>query len=292
MARARFGVFDFDSETGELLRNGYTVHLQAQPAKVLALLIAARGAIVTRDALRDALWSDGTSVDFDRGLNFAIGQVRTALGDSADSPTFIRTVPKRGYQFIAPTSEPQAKEAAVTDVALAAAPIAEAQRFRRRALLWFGLAAAGSAAAVAVAFRATRSKEPRIAVARFQNETGNPTLDRFADTITDLVVAGLTAQTAGRYGIIGNADILRRARNFQNLDEIVSRLQVQYLILGQVQQDGPHVRLLAHLIRLPEQTHLKVSRIDVNEPVTESEIASHIVDEFTRKLNSSRAASF
>ena len=101
MARARFGLFEFNSDTGELLREGYAVRLQAQPAKALALLISARGEVVTREAFRETLWNDGTSVEFDRSLNFAIAQVRTALGDSAQSPTFIRTVPKRGYQFIA-----------------------------------------------------------------------------------------------------------------------------------------------------------------------------------------------
>src|SRR5215475_10647072 len=105
MPRVRFGLFHFNSDTGELLRNGHLVHLQAQPAKTLALLISARGELVTREMLRDALWNDGTSVDFDRSLNFAIAQVRTALGDSAESPTFIRTLPRRGYQFIAPVSE-------------------------------------------------------------------------------------------------------------------------------------------------------------------------------------------
>lgn len=275
MARAQFGLFEFDPESGELRRNGHPVHLQTQPAKVLAALIAARGELVTRAELREEVWSDGTSVDFDRGLNFAIAQVRTALGDSADSPTFIRTVPKRGYQFIAPIAFSDAEPAVAATV-----------ETRRRALLWWGLAGVGSAAAVAGGLRMWPGREPRIAVARFQNETGNPALDRFADAVTDLVVAGLTAQNAGRFGIIGNAAILRTPRNFQNIDEIASSLKVQYVILGQVQQDGARVRLLAHLIRFPEQTHLKVSRIEAIAEMSESAIAQRIVEEFTRKLNS------
>jgi DNA-binding winged helix-turn-helix (wHTH) protein/TolB-like protein len=290
MARVHFGLFDFNSDTGELLREGRAVHLQAQPGKALALLISARGEVVTREAFRNALWDEGTSVDFDRSLNFAIAQVRTALGDSAESPTFIRTVPKLGYQFIAPVSEQPAQRAPVADAALAPAPIAEVRTPRRRVLPWLAAAAVSAALAGLVVLRGKHTKEARIAVARFQNETGNPALDRFADTLTDSVVAGLTSETVGRFGVIGNAAILRRARSFQDIDEIASALKAQYVILGQVQQDGPRVRLLAHLIRLPEKTHLKVSGVEVDSSASESQLAKHIVDDFTRRLDSPPAA--
>ena len=101
-ARVRFGVFELDPATGDLWREGALVRLQPQPAEVLALLVARAGEVVTRDALRERVWGGDTFVDFDRGLNFCIAQIRSALGDSAESPRFIRTLPKRGYQFIAP----------------------------------------------------------------------------------------------------------------------------------------------------------------------------------------------
>src|SRR2546430_2687231 len=97
--RVRFGIFDFDPETRELRREGQTVRLQAQPAQVLEVLLQHAGEVVSRDTLRLAIWGTETFVDFDRGLNFCIAQIRAALGDSADSPRFIRTVPKKGYQF-------------------------------------------------------------------------------------------------------------------------------------------------------------------------------------------------
>src|SRR3954470_14282204 len=125
MPTRRFGLFEFNPDTGELLREGRTVRLQAQPTKLLALLIAARGEVVTRESLHAALWPDGTTVDFDRGLNFAVAQVRSALGDSVESPAFIRTVPKRGYQFIAPISEPAPIPAPIAEPA---APPAETRR--------------------------------------------------------------------------------------------------------------------------------------------------------------------
>lgn len=109
MARLRFGLFDFDLHTRELQREGVPVRLQAQPAQVLAVLLEHAGGIVTREELRQAVWGDDTHVDFSQGLNYCIAQIRTALGDSADSPRFVRTIPKQGYRFIAPilaTPEP------------------------------------------------------------------------------------------------------------------------------------------------------------------------------------------
>src|SRR5262249_36876181 len=106
--RVRFGIFEFDAITLGLYRNGTPVNLQAQPAKVLAMLLEHDGGVVTRETLQSAVWKTDTHVDFDRGLNFCIAQIRTALRSSAESPRFLRTLPKRGYQFIAPIEKPQA----------------------------------------------------------------------------------------------------------------------------------------------------------------------------------------
>ena len=93
MERARFGIFDFDPSTGDLRRNGVAVRLQAQPARVLGALVLQAGQVVTRETLQREVWGEGTHVDFERGLNFCIAQVRSALGDSAESPRYIETVP-------------------------------------------------------------------------------------------------------------------------------------------------------------------------------------------------------
>ncbi len=88
------------------------VRLQPQPARVLAILVTHAGDVVTRDTLRQEVWSDGTFVDFERGLNFCVAQIRSALGDAADSPRFIETLPRRGYRFIAPIHEPRRSQPA------------------------------------------------------------------------------------------------------------------------------------------------------------------------------------
>src|SRR5688500_18840356 len=107
MERVRFGMFAFSPSTGELWRNGLPVHLQAQPARVLGALVTHAGQVVTRETLMREVGTDGTHVDFERGLNFCIAQVRAALRDSADSPRFVETVPKQGYRFIAPIRRPE-----------------------------------------------------------------------------------------------------------------------------------------------------------------------------------------
>jgi DNA-binding winged helix-turn-helix (wHTH) protein len=98
----RFGLFQLDTEAEELLREGRTVRLQPQPYKLLALLASQAGKVVVRDDIRATLWEHETFVDFEQGVNFAIKQVRDALGDDADNPVYVQTVPKRGYRFIAP----------------------------------------------------------------------------------------------------------------------------------------------------------------------------------------------
>jgi DNA-binding winged helix-turn-helix (wHTH) protein len=96
----RFGDFELDRHTLELRRNGELVKLQQQPARVLALLIERAGDLVTREELRKAVWADDTFVDFDRGLNYCIRQIRSALGETADAPRYLETLRGRGYRFV------------------------------------------------------------------------------------------------------------------------------------------------------------------------------------------------
>ena len=101
-ALRRFGSFELDLDAGRLLKNGRAVRIQPQPFKLLRLLTNKPGTLVTRDDIHAALWPGDTFVDFDQGVNFAIKQVREALGDRADGSLYVQTVPKCGYRFIAP----------------------------------------------------------------------------------------------------------------------------------------------------------------------------------------------
>jgi DNA-binding winged helix-turn-helix (wHTH) protein/tetratricopeptide (TPR) repeat protein len=128
--RHRFGVFEFDEQTLELTRDGRAVALRLQALKVLALLLARPGDLVSRDDLRRALWDDDTFVDFEQGLNHAIRELRAGLGDSADSPRFVQTLPRRGYRFIATVQkvgEPDVVPVAPTAPSVSSPPIAAAE---------------------------------------------------------------------------------------------------------------------------------------------------------------------
>jgi TolB-like protein len=227
--------------------------------------------------LRQAVWGGDTFVDFDGGLNYCIAQIRTALGDSADSPRFVRTIPKRGYQFVAPVERPVA--------AASSSPQRSGVRYLAIALLAIPIC---GLAALALAHR---HRPVNIAVVRFDNETGQPEMTPFADGLTDMVVADLTKASGGQFGIIGNAALLRRPRAEWDLTAIGSSLHAKYVILGQVQRSSLQTRVLAHLIRVPEQTHIDVVRFDraVGDPLqTETELSRLITTEFLRRLGSSQ----
>ena len=100
----RFGAFEVDLEAERLLKNGRTVRLQPQPFRLLRLLITQPGKLVTREEIQAALWKDETFVDFEQGVNFAVKQLREALGDQAQSSVYVQTVPRRGYRFVAPVT--------------------------------------------------------------------------------------------------------------------------------------------------------------------------------------------
>jgi DNA-binding winged helix-turn-helix (wHTH) protein len=99
-----FGPFEFHPETGELFRDGVKRELQNQPARLLELLTRRPGELVTREELRQAIWGGDTYVDFDRSLNFCVRRIRVALSDSSREPSYLETLPRRGYRFLAPVS--------------------------------------------------------------------------------------------------------------------------------------------------------------------------------------------
>src|SRR5262249_7587781 len=105
----RFGTFEVDVRAGELRKQGKRIKVQEQPFHILTVLLQRPGEVVTREELRNQNWPPDTFVDFDNSLNTAINKLRDALGDSADNPRFIETLPRRGYRFLVPVTSDQAK---------------------------------------------------------------------------------------------------------------------------------------------------------------------------------------
>jgi DNA-binding winged helix-turn-helix (wHTH) protein/TolB-like protein len=268
----RFGVFEFDGDSGELRKNGRAVAIEPQPAKALARLLSTPGDVVSRDDLRDAVWGSDTHVDFDRGLAYCLSQIRAALGDSGDNPRFVQTIPKRGFKFIAPLMPPVSRE---EHFARKGVP--------RNAVL---MAAIGSLViAAAVMFTSVLSRPaPRptlIAVSVFDNETGEAEYDRFVAGLSDLVVERLTKLDPDRIAVIGNAAVLRQPRNIRNLKAVAENVRADYVLLGQLQRGESGLRFITHFIRLRDETHLKANRLTTKDGGV-SGLEALVVEEFER----------
>jgi len=285
-SRVRFGLFHFDPATGELSREGTPIRLQPQPARVLALLLERPGEIVSREELRRHVWGNETFVDFERGLNFCIAQIRSALGDSADSPRYVETVPKRGYRFIAPAS--LTGPSGTPDPDLTGPPRTPLQAWTLAALVI--ALAAGAGAFVFVRQRvAVPATTVPIAVVPFDNQTGSIAFDAIAEGLADATVARLAQSDRPRLAVVGNAQLLRTARSFRDVKRIGAELDVDYVVLGQVQRDGSGVRVVAHLIRVSDERHVWANRFDRPELTlaAQGEIADQIARGVARKLQPS-----
>jgi DNA-binding winged helix-turn-helix (wHTH) protein/TolB-like protein len=281
MERARFGMFDFSPSTGELRRGGVPVRLQAQPARVLATLVARAGQVVTRETLQREIWSDGTHVDFERGLNFCIAQVRSALGDSAEAPRFIETVPKQGYRFIAPVQElgsghgstglgtgqtaPGPSSNISPTPPSAPGPIPVVMPFRLTRVLP-GVTIAVMLVAAGLLWAHVSRQPPAIVIVPFYNETGRPEHDLLARALGDAVVARLaTPERAASIGVIGNATALRNPFARQDVQQIARDLDAPWVLIGQLKSDGAGLRVIAHLIRASDMKHIWAHTFDDSE---------------------------
>lgn len=289
MPRYRFGLYDFDSQSGELRREGIGVRLQAQPAQVLGVLLAAAGRVVSREELRAAVWGTDTFVDFDSGLNFCISQIRGALRDSADSPAYVRTIPKKGYQFVAPV-EVIGEEAPVV---LAAVPEGEVKPAGMTtmgaqlvALLLALLLFAGFLAWKGWQMvERTASNPLTVAVFRLDNDTGDAGLDRTGDILTDSLIAELTTAGAAAhppYTVIGNAAPLRQPRAQRDILSIGTGLGAQLTLSGSLRRRDGGVEVFWQLIRLPDQRHLRVVVLPIPEdrPPAAMDVAGQAVAVF------------
>jgi DNA-binding winged helix-turn-helix (wHTH) protein/tetratricopeptide (TPR) repeat protein len=172
----RFGVFEVDARSGELRRQGARIRLQEQPFHVLTVLLQRPGEVVTREELRNQNWPADTFVDFDNSLNTAINKLREALGDSADSPRFIETLPRRGYRFIAPVTTGDG-----TTRRTAAGASAAVLPRSRKILVTIAVVVLAAGIAEGLLWRSRQArrltKKDTIVLADFKNTTGDPVFD-------------------------------------------------------------------------------------------------------------------
>ena len=227
--RFRFDTFGFDAGTGELLKGGSRILLQPQPAILLNLLLSSPGELVTRERVQQALWGTDTTVDFELGMNRCVRQLRSALRDSADTPRYIETLPRRGYRFIAAVS-PQ-PDASIPLSAAPAAPPLEPLGAR-----------------------------PSIAVLPFANLSGDPADEYFSDGLTEEITNGLV-QIGGLKVIARTSAFAFKGKN-QDIREIAGMLGVNMVLEGSVRRAGGRVRITSQLIRAADGIHLSSRRYD------------------------------
>jgi TolB-like protein/DNA-binding winged helix-turn-helix (wHTH) protein/Tfp pilus assembly protein PilF len=314
-AAYRFGVFEADSRTGELRKHGRLIKLRGRPFDILVLLLERRGDVISREELRQKLWAADTFVDFDHGLNSAVNRLREAIGDSAESPRFIETLPKRGYRFIAPielmprrapaveaptSSPPPPVEApAVAPVVTQAARfVPPARRTSARALAVASMAAVALVAAIgAVLYQRSaansRPASPKmtLAVLPFQNLSDDPSQDFFSDGFTEEMIAELGKLDPDHLGVIARTTTMLYKNAKKSVGQIRQELGVDYVLEGSIRRAGDRVRITAQLVQAADMTHLWAESYDRDLSdvlAIQSEVAMKIAKSLTLALRRPR----
>jgi TolB-like protein/DNA-binding winged helix-turn-helix (wHTH) protein/Tfp pilus assembly protein PilF len=241
----RFGVFEVDPRSGELRSKGSRVKLQDQPLQILLAVLEKPGEVVTREELRAKLWPADTFVDFDHGLNAAVKRLRDALGDTAENPRYIETLPRRGYRFIAAVVpdaiQPEQVESpprrwvlllacAVLTVLAAVLFVEDAGGLRSRFL-----------------FRSAKAQIHSLAVLPLENLSGDPEQQYFSDGMTDALTSQLSK--IGGLRVISHTSAARYKGTKKSMPEIARELSVDGVIEGSVMRSGDRVRIVVQLIQ-------------------------------------------
>ena len=279
--RVRFGVFELDLRTGELRKRGLRIRLQEQPFQVLAMLLEKPRELVTREELRQRLWTADTFVDFDHGLNKAINKIRGALGDSAASPRFIETVARRGYRFIADVASVETVPLATSSLAtsplakpdllpppdrgqlVVAEPTATHTRVDGR-LAWtiagVALALVSAVGWIMLARGSGSTTVRSLAVLPLDSLSSDPSQEYFADGMTDQLIATLGQISALR--VISRTSVMPYKHTRKPLPQIAHELNVDAVVEGTVIRAGAQVRITAQLIDAVADKHLWAQSYD------------------------------
>jgi TolB-like protein/DNA-binding winged helix-turn-helix (wHTH) protein/Tfp pilus assembly protein PilF len=263
---ARFGIFDLDVRARSLHKSGIRIKLQGQPFDILVLLISRRGGVVTRQELQRNLWPADTFVDFEHSVNTAVMRLRDSLGDSAESPRFIETVPRYGYRFIAPVEWP---------AEIASPPVREARQEpqageepKRRIRLLHSWTAGLitillALTIVLLSFRGLRARLvgrssippiKSVVVLPFVNLTGDVEQDYFADGMTEALTTELGKAHVVR--VISRTSAMQYKQTRKSIPEIARELNVDGVVEGGIQRASDRVSITAQLIYAPTDRHL------------------------------------
>ena len=269
----RFGIFEVSLQSGEVRKAGLRIRVQQQPMKLLEILLEHPGEVITREELRSRVWPSESFGDFDQALNIAIGKLRSALGDSAESPRFIETLPKRGYRFIADVSvvdtnaRPRRQEHVAGDLPatdqgqnIEGMGLAVAPRPRRLQARWIIVVMALVLSLAILSIWLFRSRAPvptgirSIAVLPLENLSGDASQNYFADGMTDELITDLAQISALR--VISRTSVMVYKGARKPLPQIAHELNVDAVVEGTVLRSGDQVRITAQLIEASTDKHL------------------------------------
>lgn len=255
----RFDSFELDLRADELRKSGVRLRLHGQPIQLLAILLQSPGSLVTREELRTQLWPSDTFVDFDHSLNNAILRIREVLGDSAGTPRYIETLPRRGYRFIGHIEEAAADtpEPAPQSVAPAATPEPIRARWIRRTLIPFLVILVAAVVfwqAPFFAHRVSAAPIHSIAVLPFDNLSGDPSQTYLADGMTDQLITDLAQ--VGSLRVISRTSVMHYRNTKMTLPEIARELDVDSIVEGSITRSGDRVRVTAQLLRANTDEHI------------------------------------
>ena len=253
--RLRFGNLELDPGSGELYKDGQRVVLPPKAFELLKALVEHPGEVVTREELRTKMWAANTFVEFDDSLNHAVKKLRQVLGDSAENPKYIETLPRCGYRFIASVdvpnaARPLAKSLLTRRIAIAAVTLGITLLAIIGALLGFNVGGWRSRIFAGTSNPPIRS----LAVLPLSNLTGDPQQDYFADGMTDALITDLAKIRSLK--VISRTSVMQFKNVKRPLPEIASALGVDGILEGSVQRSGEKVRVTAQLIRARTDTHL------------------------------------
>jgi TolB-like protein/DNA-binding winged helix-turn-helix (wHTH) protein/Tfp pilus assembly protein PilF len=270
--RLHFGVFELDLRAGELRKRGLRIPLQEQPFRVLAMLVEHSGEVITREELQKKLWPADTFVDFDHGLNKAINKIRTALGDSAESPRFLETVARRGYRFLAEVKAADASPDLTPKLATQPQPAKaphdrpdHASKFAKPNGLRPSRTRKISVVMLLVLIvflgtwilRSRNHESPVIrslAVLPLESLSSEASQDYFADGMTDELISDLGQISALR--VISRTSVMTYKHGRKPLPQIARELNVDAVVEGTVLRSGDQVRITAQLIEAASDRHL------------------------------------
>jgi len=298
----RFDNFELDLRAGELRKGGVKLRLQGQPIQVLAALLNSAGALVTREELRAQVWPAETFVDFDHGLHNAIARLRETLGDSAGTPRYIETLPRRGYRFIGTVERigpaeplPAAANAPSPSPSLEAPVVPVRSRSRTvviTALLMTLALAAILVLIPALSHRAAATPLVRsIAVLPLANFSGDPAQEYFVDGMTDELITDLAK--IGALRVISRTSVMRYKGTKKGLPEIARELNVDGIVEGSVMRSGQRVRITAQLLYGPTDKHLWADTYDrdLGDVLTlQSDVARAIAQQVRAQLTPQQQA--